>query len=169
MRASRGKPGKGVRPTTSKTLESLLAILEPELPGARTCDLFAGTGQVGLGFFERGAASVTFVEGSNDVARQLQRRLREEAEPMGWTWTLQRGRVPGILEGLDQTYDLFWADPPYDWAEAQTLLPVLAKLAAPEAIAVIEHHHKTVYAEVDGWELYRQSKFGETRLSFFTR
>lgn len=146
-----------------------MAILEPDLPEARACDLFAGTGQVGLGFLERGAKSVTFVEGSNEVVRQLQSRLREEAEPKGWSWSVQRGKIPSVLQTLDGTYDLFWADPPYDWAESESLLTTLAKLAAPDAIVVVEHHHKTVYAEVEGWELYRQSKFGETRLSFFTR
>ncbi len=169
MRGTRGKPTRGVRPTTAKTLESLMAILEPVLPGARACDLFAGTGQVGLGFLEKGAASVTFVEGSNEVLRQLQRRLREDADPKGWSWAVQRGKIPAALQSLDGTYDIFWADPPYDWAESKTLLPSLARIAAPEAIVVVEHHHKIVYDEVEGWELYRQSKFGETRLSFFTR
>lgn len=168
MRGSRGKPARGVRPTTAKTLESLLAILEPRLEGARACDLFAGTGQVGLGFLEGGAAEVTFVEGSNEVARQLQRRLREEADPHGWSWTLQRGRLPMALKNMTGPYDLFWADPPYDWEDSATLLPALTELAAPDALFVVEHHHKTPYVEVEGWRLVRQSKFGETRLSFFS-
>lgn len=168
MRGARGKPTRGVRPTTAKTLESLLAILQPRLEGARACDLFAGTGQVGLGLLEGGAASVTFVEGSVEVARQLQRRLRTEADPQGWSWALSRGKIPAALAGLSGPYDLFWADPPYDWDDHAKLLPTLAKFAAPEAWAVIEHHHKTPYLEGAGWRLVRQKKFGETRLSFFS-
>ena len=167
MRGQRGKPTRGVRPTTAKTLESLLAILEPRLEGARACDLFAGTGQVGLGFLEAGAASVAFVEGSNEVGRELQRRLRAEADCIEGAWSLQRGKIPAVLKSLSGPFDLFWADPPYDWDDFSSLLPELATLAAPGAWAVIEHHHKTPYTEVNGWVLVRQSKFGETRLSFF--
>lgn len=162
-RPGAGKPLKGVRPTTSKTLESLLAILAPDLPDARAMDLFAGTGQVGIGFLEAGAASVTFVEGAPPVARALQQRL---AGVKG-EWSLHKGQLPQALAGLSGPFDLFWADPPYDWRDWSRLLPEAARLASPGALLVVEHHHKTPYAAVDGWELYREKKFGETRLSFF--
>lgn len=162
-RPGAGKPLKGVRPTTSKTLESLLAILDPDLPGARAVDLFAGTGQVGIGFLRAGAASVTFVESAAPVARALQQRLAGEPGE----WSLQKGSLPQALSALSGTFDLFWADPPYDWKEWAALLPGAAPRANPDAILVVEHHHKTPYAAVDGWELYREKKFGETRLSFF--
>lgn len=165
MRNRRDKPARGVRPTTAKVLESLLGILTPQLEDARAMDLFAGTGQVGLSFLERGARSVHFVEAASEVARALQSRLRAEAE-VGQT-SLSRGKIPAVLQTLHGPFDLFWADPPYDWEGYATLLPALAALAAPEAVAVVEHHHKTPYAETAGWKLYRQRDFGETRLSFY--
>lgn len=162
-RPGAGKPLKGVRPTTSKTLESLLAILAPDLPDARVVDLFAGTGQVGIGFLQAGAASVTFVEAAPKVARALQVRLAGvEGE-----WALHKGQLPQALSSLRGRFDIFWADPPYDWEDWAVLLPASAPLASPGALLVVEHHHKTPYAEVAGWELYREKKFGETRLSFF--
>ena len=160
-----GKPTRGVRPTTAKVLESLLGILAPHLEDARAMDLFAGTGQVGLSFLERGARSVQFVEAVSEVARSLQSRLRAEAEVE--QASLCRGKIPAVLQTLQGPFDLFWADPPYDWEGYATLLPALAPLAGSEAIAVVEHHHKTPYAECAGWKLYRRRDFGETRLSFY--
>lgn len=161
-----GKQVKGVRPTTSKVLESLLAILEPDLPDLRAVDLFAGTGQVGLGFLERGAQSVLFIEGNPGVASSLKKRLKKEAGSDD-EWSVCIGKIPQVLQTLKGPFDLFWADPPYDWSFSSALLEGVAPHAAPGAILAVEHHHKTVYEGKDGWNPYRVKKFGETRLSFF--
>lgn len=167
MRNRRDKPARGVRPTTAKVLESLLAILRPMLDGVRAVDLFAGTGQVGLRFLEGGASSVHFVEGSPEVARALQGRLKDSRTE--GAAHLVRGKIPSALKGLPGPFDLFWADPPYDWDSSALLLPALAPLAAAGAVLVVEHHHKTPYRGSHGWRLYRERDFGETRLSFFRR
>ena len=55
-------PGPGTRPLADRVKQTLFAILEPDLPGARVLDLFAGSGAAGIEALSRGAASVTFVE-----------------------------------------------------------------------------------------------------------
>jgi len=55
-------PGREIRPTTERVREAWLAILAPELPGARIVDLYAGSGALGLEALSRGAAHATFVE-----------------------------------------------------------------------------------------------------------
>lgn len=47
-------PGMEVRPTTDRIKETLFNILNPELPGCRFLDLFAGSGQMGLEAVSRG-------------------------------------------------------------------------------------------------------------------
>ena len=42
--------------------QTLFAILEPDLPGARVLDLFAGSGAAGIEALSRGAAQATFVD-----------------------------------------------------------------------------------------------------------
>lgn len=158
------KPLRGVRPTTAKVLESLLAILADTSQGARVLDLFAGTGEVGLRLQDQGAAEVTFVEFEARVAERLRQRLRARKPGQ---WRLVVGKIPGVLSRLEGRFGLMVADPPYDWASPSTLLPALASLAEPGAVLVVEHHHKTRYDDAAGWRLYRQQKYGETRLSFF--
>lgn len=148
-----------------KVLESLLAILGPDSEGARALDLFAGTGEVGMRLLDQGAKEVTFVEADAKVASVLGRRIRQSEHTAACRLLL--GPIPKILERLQGRYSLLLADPPYDWTGSATLLPALAGAAEPEAILVVEHHHKTPYQETDGWVFYRQQKFGETRLSFF--
>ena len=44
-----------VRPTTDKVKEALFSIIQDHLDGAEVCDLFAGTGNLGLEAISRGA------------------------------------------------------------------------------------------------------------------
>ncbi len=156
-----------MRPTTGKVLESLLAILAPEIEGAHSIDLFAGTGKVGMGLLKKGAESVVFVEADHRVAKDLRRCTVETlgVEPGRCSFLI--GRIPKVLERLKGPYSLLLADPPYDWDQSADLLPALSRLAGPEAILVVEHHHKTPYDDVAGWKQFRQKKQGETRLTFF--
>jgi len=51
-----------VRPTAEHVRSAMLDALEPNLPGARVLDLFAGSGALGLEAMSRGSASADFVE-----------------------------------------------------------------------------------------------------------
>lgn len=165
---SRKSVGGEVRPTTQKILESLSSILRPRLEDALVLDLFAGTGQVGLRMAEMGARRVLFVEGNKRVAQSLRQVLRnhreEEAE-----LSLLVGPVPRVLSKIQGQFDLCLCDPPYDWKEPTSLLPGALPLVSPGGLLVVEHHHKTPYDEMPGWQRHREEKFGETRLSFFER
>ena len=55
-------PGPGTRPLGDRVKQTLFAILEPDLPGARFLDLFAGSGAGGIEALSRGAGRATFVE-----------------------------------------------------------------------------------------------------------
>ena len=77
---AKGRPlvapkGTGTRPATDRIRESLFAILEPDLAGARVLDLFAGAGTMGIEALSRGAAHVTFVERSAAAVEALRRNL----------------------------------------------------------------------------------------------
>ena len=55
-------PGPGTRPLGDRVKQTLFAILEPDLRGARVLDLFAGSGAAGIEALSRGAAAAVFVE-----------------------------------------------------------------------------------------------------------
>ena len=64
-------PGPGTRPLADRVKQTLFAILEPDLRGARVLDLFAGSGAAGIEALSRGAASATFVEHDAGAARVI--------------------------------------------------------------------------------------------------
>lgn len=164
---ARRSVGGKVRPTTSKQLESMSAILSPYTEGASVLDLFAGTGRVGLRIAEDGAERVVFVEGNRKVSQELRKAVR--SHQYADRLSVVVGPIPKVLSRIHGEYDLALCDPPYDWGEPATLLPATACLVRVGGLLVVEHHHKTPYQATDGWEQHRVEKFGETRLSFFRR
>ncbi len=69
-------PGEGTRPLADRVKQTLFAILEPDLEGARVLDLFAGSGAGGIEALSRGAASATFVEKDQGAASVIDANLR---------------------------------------------------------------------------------------------
>lgn len=160
--------GLSVRPTPDKVREALFSILGERVRGARFLDLYAGTGAVGLEALSRGATSAEFVEQSASVARLLKENIRAldfEGETRVWI-----GRLPAVLGKIAKarpTFDLVFADPPYEKGEIDLLTshPALVALAAPGASLIVEHRYSETPAE-GLWTIEKSRRYGDTALSF---
>ena len=51
---------RGIRPTTEKVREAVFSMIREWIPGAAVCDLFAGSGAMGLEALSRGADKCWF-------------------------------------------------------------------------------------------------------------
>ena len=134
-------PSGRVRPTAEPVRAAIAEMVADELKGARTLDLFAGTGAVGIEFLSRGARSCDFVEDDPSALHALKanvvglrlpprraRIFRKDAIPFVERLGLEPGGVepggvepgggeprggerPGRAGGVP--YDLAYADPPW--------------------------------------------------------
>ena len=68
-------PGEGTRPLADRVKQTLFAILEPDLPGARVLDLYAGSGAGGIEALSRGAAEAIFVERDSAAVATIKANL----------------------------------------------------------------------------------------------
>jgi 16S rRNA (guanine966-N2)-methyltransferase len=123
-----------VRPTAEHVRSALLDLLADDLPEARVLDLFAGTGALGIEALSRGAARADFVEFRPASLHALRAnvaalRLRER------TRIFKRDALPFAAALSANSYDLVFADPPYesrmldrliDTWRATSFAPVLA-------------------------------------------
>jgi 16S rRNA (guanine966-N2)-methyltransferase len=155
--------------------QTLFAILEPELDGARVLDLFAGSGAGGIEALSRGAALATFVEKDQGAASVIEVNLRATglagaaASIVRWDVVRWLGETGG-----ETVFDLVLVDPPY--AETELLTRVLEILGgpgaplAPAARVVAKHFWRDKPAERIGMlALERDRRFGETALTFYRR
>ena len=120
-------PPAGTRPMADRVRESLFAVLEPRIVGARFADLCAGSGAVGIEALSRGAAHALLVERSRETAQVIQTPV--SALKLADRVTLQCADALAALSASVTTFDLIVADPPYD--DAALADGILARCAAP--------------------------------------
>ena len=166
-------PGAGTRPLADRVKQTLFAIIEPDLPGSRFLDLFAGSGAGGIEALSRGAAHATFVEQDRGALRTIQRNLERTGlagpdratvvRADALTWLRDRAR------SSEAPYDLVLVDPPYDDVAALTAaLEALSPLVPPGARVVAKHFWRTPPPAIVGLlASERERRFGDTALTFY--
>ena len=164
-------PGGGTRPLADRVKQTLFAILEPALPGARVLDLFAGSGAAGIEALSRGAASATFVEADPRAARVIGTNL-------GRTGLTGRGAHVVRDDALrwlrradgSPPFDIVIVDPPYDRPDLlAAALEALAPRLAPGARVVAKHFWRDAPpVRVGLLASDRERRFGDTALTFYS-
>lgn len=164
-------PATVTRAATERIRESLFAILEPELEGARVLDLFAGAGSLGLEALSRGAAHATFVE--RDRAALAAIRANVAATATAGRAQVVAASVTTFLSGATTAgaarFDVVFCDPPF--AEVELLAATLdhAGLRAslsPGALVVARVLRKHRPAMPAGMRIEREKAIGEEVLLF---
>ncbi len=166
-------PGEGTRPLGDRVKQTVFAVLEPDLPGSRFLDLFAGSGAAAIEALSRGAASAILVEQDAGACRVIAANLERtgftararivHADALGWTRDPARVREPA--------FDLAFLDPPYEATQllADTL-SALGPLVAPGGRVVAKHFWRSAPPASAGLlASERERRFGETALSFYRR
>ncbi len=102
---------------------AIFSILGDRTPGATVCDLFAGSGNLGIEALSRGASFCDFIDESKLSIETIEKNLKncgftDRANPI-WDDVLK------YLGNTQTTYDIIFADPYY----AQTSQRHLIKLA----------------------------------------
>ncbi|RJS93525.1 16S rRNA (guanine(966)-N(2))-methyltransferase RsmD [Salinisphaera sp. Q1T1-3] len=128
----------GLRPTPDRVRETLFNWLAPRIEGARCCDLFAGTGALGIEALSRGAASVDFFETDPMAARAITRALK----------TLEAGPAHAVHSGdacqatnrlAPASVDIAFLDPPFEANLHRAALTGLYGALRPDARVYLEY------------------------------
>jgi 16S rRNA (guanine966-N2)-methyltransferase len=113
--------------------EALFSMLG-DVSGARVLDLYAGSGALGIEALSRGAESAVFVERDAKALDALRRNL----DATGARGAVRRQDVARFLSRPEGTFDLVFADPPYDDASA------VARLLADALPALVDETARIV-------------------------
>lgn len=156
------------RPTTDFARESLFNILANrfDFEGLAVLDLFAGTGSITFEFASRGASSVVSVESSPVHHRFISKTCDSmELEQV----TVIRGDAFRYLLNPDQTFDIIFADPPYDHPSLKDLpdLVLSAGILNEGGLFILEHPGSLTFTVHP--RFLEQRKYGGVNFSFFSR
>lgn len=155
------------RPTTDQAKESLFNILrnQYDLSELSILDLFAGIGSISLEFMSRGAINITAVDQNYASIKFINKTARDFNEEIHTF----KSEVFKFLSKNKQTYDIIFADPPYEFTDSQFLkirdLVFKNELLNEEGVLVIEHSKQTDLSAIDNFTEARH--YGSSVFSFF--
>ena len=122
------------RPTKSRVRKSIFDVISPfDFPSV--LDLFSGTGILGFESISRGASAVTFVEKDAKSIKLLHRNSEKfEGVPIN----IIRDKVEIFLKYTNDSFDLIFADPPYDEIDYDWLFNSCIKKLSKNGKLVVE-------------------------------
>lgn len=159
-----------VRPTSDRVKESLFNIIGTKIIGAKVLDLFAGTGNLGLEAWSRGAEKIVFVD-ENPTSLQLVMSNIKKAKAEKETNTIKGSalRVVADLSAKGELFDFVFCDPPYNKGLVEQIIRQISQnnIVASGGYIIIEHsQHETIQELPSKIENVRSEKYGETLVSF---
>ena len=154
------------RPTTDFAKEALFNIIENNFDIAElsVLDLFAGTGSISFEFASRGARQVTTVEKNTDHFRYIRKVVAElelfQVHPI-------RSDAFRILKNPWESYNLVFADPPYEMKELASIPELVFSkgLLSEGGWLILEHPTKMNFGHMK--ELFDHRLYGSVNFSFF--
>ena len=163
---------QSLRPTSDRVKESIFDMLQDDVQDKVVLDLFAGTGNLGIEALSRGARRALFVERGRQALRLIQRNLAQVGlEGRSEILPKDANRAIGILNQRGECFDLILMDPPYEKGLIQITLMKLNfnPIYHKDSILVVEHNRREPLPHVlDGWNLVRQRRIGDTLISILT-
>lgn len=160
----------GVRPTTDRVKEALFNILRDRVEEAVMLDLYSGFGGIGIEALSRGAKKVFFIESDRAVIKTMEANIA--ACGFLGRAAIHETDIFRFIKLNQPSFDLIFADPPYDTRNLRKLLPAIGRgdIISANGLFVLEHFRKTkLPCEIGDLEIIRSYKYGETALSLFRK
>lgn len=163
-----------IRPTKDIVKEFIFNCLAniTDISACRVCDLFAGTGSLGIEALSRGAYAAVFVE--NDLrAIEIIRRNLKKAK-FDSTDVIQTDALNFLENTTQKQFDLMFADPPYPAALGNFIIDNVSAndYLAAHGILVLETSPDESFKPVNSWpslKLVKQKKWGESCVTIFQK
>ncbi|WP_302158118.1 16S rRNA (guanine(966)-N(2))-methyltransferase RsmD [uncultured Acidaminococcus sp.] len=158
-----------VRPTADRVKEALFNIIQSRIPGSTVLDAFAGTGNLGLEAWSRGAEEIVYFDKSRESLKLVKANV-EKARAGEQVTLIHTDAVNGLAMMAQQgkAFDVIFSDPPYDKGLNRKVVEALEKwpVLKEGGLLVLEHSLEENPADYlpQGTE-FRQEKYGDTKIS----
>lgn len=158
-----------VRPTSDRVKEAMFNIIASRVPGTKVLDVFAGTGNLGLEAWSRGAEAITFLDLSQDSLKLVKSNI-EKARATEECTVLKGDSIEALtrLSRQGQRFDLVFSDPPYDKGLNEKVVKKLLEypLLNPGGLLILEHSLEEDPLKYVPENLsVRTEKYGDTKIS----
>jgi 16S rRNA (guanine(966)-N(2))-methyltransferase RsmD len=160
--------GFKARPTTDFAREGLLNILDNryEFSEISLLDLFGGTGAISYEFASRGTTDIDIIETDRRNCEFIRRTLQSLELTSA---KVHRLDVRDWLKICHKSYDIIFADPPYDlkWLTMIPDMVLRSRAVTPATLFILEHPKSLDFSSHPSLTEHR--KYGNVNFSFFSR
>lgn len=171
-----GKVPSGVRPSSDYLRESIFNILHNhiDMEGLDVCDLFAGSGGLGIEALSRGARHCLFVEKNRKTASFLKNLLEHFKIPSD-DYDIIIHDVMKFLKSPDTkdeySFDIIFCDPPYALMINDEVISAIEQnnILKKDGMLVIEHSTIEKVKPPGNWQLLTTRHSGHTTVDYFLR
>lgn len=163
------KPNKTLRPTESKTKETLFNWLLNDLHEKRCLDMFAGTGALGLEALSRGAKEVVFFEKQENLSSSLESVVKKLGIKNNCR-IINANSTTFDFTKLESKFDIIFLDPPFHKNLIQKSLDAIHRneILAEKGLVYIECEKDLDLEMIEtNLSLVKQSKGGETKFYLY--
>lgn len=155
-----------LRPTTDMAKESLFNVLRNlvDFDEVEALDLFSGTGSISYELISRGAISVLAVESNSQQLRYIESVIQKlQMENL----RLLRMDVFQFFKTNKRSFDLIFADPPYDMAEFDTVPDLIFahNVLNNKGVFVLEHPKHSSFTNHPNF--FEHRNYGSVNFTFF--
>ena len=156
-----------VRPTTDMSKEALFNILNNHFNfnGLKVLDLFSGTGNISYEFASRGSGPITSVDGDMGCINFIKKTATE----LDLNILAIKSDVFSFLERNKTTYDIIFADPPYnlEHKEFEKVIQLIfdRELLDEEGMLIVEHSKHTKLNHMSNFSFDKH--YGGSVFSFY--
>ncbi len=163
------KPSKSLRPTESKTKETLFNWLHNDLENKICLDMFSGTGALGFEAISRGAIQTTFIENKKGLCESMN-SLAAKLNIKKQVKIINANALSLNFETLNQNYDLIFLDPPFNEGLVKKSLEIITKynLLKEKGYVYIECEKELAIESIAcNFSRLKESKSGEARFYLY--
>ena len=148
------------RPTQTRIRKSIFDILRP-FGYLKVLDLYSGTGILGFESASRGAESITFVE-NNSAAVKILNKNKTKFDASAFF--IIRKNVNVFLYNIKESYDLIFADPPYDDMDYDFLMNRCVEKLAKNGKLIVEMRNNSF-----SFHGSIEKKYGDTKILIYKK
>ncbi len=161
---------KLVRPTTDKNKEAIFNILNNRIDfyGIKACDIYAGSGSLGLETISRGAEEIHFVEKNFHVQKMLKENVSSlNAEEYCKVFNMSALKFSSLKE--HDIYNLIILDPPFFKDDVHQVVESLMQnnFLAENGIMLLERSIQTKEKDVENFEIEPLKRLGDSLVYLF--
>lgn len=163
---------KLVRPTTDKTKESIFNFLchSIDLEEMKVCDIYAGTGSLGLEALSRGARLIHFVEKDFNVLKTLKENISSlNADNECKIYKMEAVNFSKLSK--HEQYDIFFADPPFFENDIHSVVKNIMEknFLAENGIMIVERSIQTKEEDRQKFCIEPYKKLGDSLIYLFKK